>query len=232
MGIGPGGSASGLLGRADGDPGAGRRRLTGGPAFAGSLGAVPVLRDVRAVLSVGTPHPCAVPPGYELIRVRGDAPPELIGGIAAVHEGMADAPLGNAAWSHQRYDADRVAAVDAMLAARGSVQLRVLALDRDSGEVAGITYVIISPRSPARSEQGDTTVLRAHRGHGLGLALKTDMLRWLTAEHPEVRELNTWTAEDNAPMRRVNAALGYREVGRWEEWQADVADLAAHFVLT
>ncbi|MBA2414993.1 MAG: GNAT family N-acetyltransferase, partial [Geodermatophilaceae bacterium] len=35
-----------------------------------------------------------------------------------------------------------------------------------------------------------------------------------------------WVAQDNAPIRAVNAQLGYRVAGHWTHWQADVPDLA------
>lgn len=214
----------------------GRTTMTGmaadagpGVGFAGALGASAALHDVHAVLAV--PVVSAAPDtanlgDYELLRLRGSAPPDLLAAIGAVHEGMADAPHGDAAWVHQPYDGARVAAVDATLLARGLIQLRVLALHPPSGDVVGVTHVIVSPRSPYRSEQGDTTVLPAHRGHRLGLAMKIEMLRWLAAEYPEVRELSTWVARDNAPMHAVNATLGYRVAGHWTHFQAPVGELA------
>lgn len=213
----------------------GRTTMTGaaaddgpGAGFAVAVGALPALSDVHAVLDVQTAAAVDVEElgDYELLRLRGATPPELLDCVGAVHEGMADAPVGDAAWAHQPYDGARVAAVDATLDARGLSQLRVLARHRPTGEVVGITYVIVSADSPHRSEQGDTTVLPAHRGRRLGLAMKADMLRWLTADYPEVRELNTWVAADNAPMRAVNAKLGYRVAGHWTQWQAPVAELA------
>ncbi|MBA2416689.1 MAG: GNAT family N-acetyltransferase [Geodermatophilaceae bacterium] len=197
--------------------------------FAVAMGARPALNDVHAVLQVSPPTdpPTAGGSGdYELLRLRGATPPELLAALGAVHEGMADAPVGTSTWSHQRYDGSRVAAVDSTLEARGLVQLRVLARHRPTGDIVGVTYVIVSPRSPYRSEQGDTTVLPAHRGNRLGLAMKVEMLHWLSADYPEVRELNTWVAQDNAPIRAVNAQLGYRVAGHWTHWQADVPDLA------
>lgn len=222
----------------------GRTVLTGqgvepGPAtgFAELMGARPALREVRAVLAVGAAMAASQaeghepPAGYELLRIRGTASPDLLEDIGAVHEGMADAPTAPGTWTHQPYDGARVAAVDAMLEARGLTQLRVAARHVDSGMLAGITYVIISPHSPYRSEQGDTVVLAVHRGHSLGLAMKVEMLRWLGAEFPQVGELNTWTARDNAAMRAVNARLGHRDTGTWTQWQVPVHELAGRLGL-
>lgn len=205
-----------------------------GGSFAATMGGVAVLRDIHAVLTL--PAPAAAPEArevgqYELVRLHGPAPNGLLDAIGAVHEGMVDAPVGEATWVHQPYDGARVAAVDGVLEERGLTQLRVLARHRATAAVVGITYVIVSTRAPSRSEQGDTTVLPAHRGHRLGLAMKAEMLRWLAADYPEVQVLNTWVARDNAPMLAVNELLGYRMVGKWTQWRASVADLAGRLGL-
>ncbi|MEU9110203.1 GNAT family N-acetyltransferase [Streptomyces sp. NPDC048483] len=59
----------------------------------------------------------------------------------------------------------------------------------------------------------DTVVLPGHRGHGLGRAVKLRTLERLRAKRPGVREITTTVADENRPMRVVNAALGYRAEG-------------------
>ncbi len=196
--------------------------------FAATIGARPVLRGLRAVLQLPTRPTVAEVPlkEYELFRLRGAAPPELRERIGDVHQGMADAPAGDGSWVHQPHDGARVTAADVTLQARGMIQLRVLARHRRTDEVVGATSAIISPRSPFRSEQGDTTVLAPHRGNGLALAMSVELLSWLSGECPDVLELNTRVARENAPMLAVNSRLGYRVVGPWTQWQASVRDLA------
>jgi RimJ/RimL family protein N-acetyltransferase len=67
-------------------------------------------------------------------------------------------------------------------------------------------------------------VMGSHRGRGLGLLLKGAVLRVLSAEHPERRVVHTWNAVDNAPMQRINAALGFRPVELALEMQLKVTD--------
>ncbi len=43
------------------------------------------------------------------------------------------------------------------------------AVEDADGATAGFTEVELSGWTPAHSEQADTAVLAAHRGHGLGL---------------------------------------------------------------
>lgn len=205
------------------------RSVEPGPAtgFAAAMAAHPVGYEVRSMLGVHGAEPvCAQPPvGYELIRLLGATPAELHDDVAEVHDEMAEASTGAGAWSHQTYGGAALAAVDTTLAARGVTQLRVLTRHRSSGELVGISSVLISPHSPYRSEQGNTTVLPAHRGNGLGLAMKAEMLQWLRADFPAVQELNTWTARDTASMRAVNSRLGYQDTGTWTRWQAPVYEL-------
>jgi hypothetical protein len=74
--------------------------------------------------------------------------------------------------------------------------------------------VAVSDERPENAEQHDTSVVRAHRGHRLGLLLKADMLDWLAESQPQVTSIETWNAESNDAMIGVNEALGYRAMGR------------------
>ena len=65
-------------------------------------------------------------------------------------------------------------------------------------------------------------MVRAHRGHRLGLLLKLDMLRWLAEAEPQVEQIDTWNAESNDHMIGVNEALGYRVMGRGLEFQKKI----------
>ena len=67
--------------------------------------------------------------------------------------------------------------------------------------------------------QFDTSVVRAHRGHRLGLLLKIEMLRWLGDVEPQLRVLDTWNAATNEHRIAVNERLGYRVIGEAIEWQ-------------
>ena len=72
--------------------------------------------------------------------------------------------------------------------------------------------VCVHDLRPTIAAQEDTSVLRAHRGHRLGLRMKLAMLDWLREERPDVDAVDTWNAPDNAPMIAINEALGCRKV--------------------
>jgi hypothetical protein len=62
--------------------------------------------------------------------------------------------------------------------------------------------------------QEDTSVVRTHRGHRLGLLMKTDMLRWIVRERPEVSATDTWNSTTNHHMIAVNERLGATVIAR------------------
>ena len=80
--------------------------------------------------------------------------------------------------------------------------------------------VVVDGERPELGEQHDTSVVAAHRGHRLGLLLKTDMNLWLARGcSPSSTEISTWNAESNDHMIGVNEAIGYRVMGRELEFQ-------------
>jgi len=65
---------------------------------------------------------------------------------------------------------------------------------------------------------GGTFVLRAHRGHRLGITLKLAALRELQRLSPATKRITTWNAESNTAMVAVNEALGFRRNGQRSAW--------------
>lgn len=208
----------------------GRRLLTGGTvrgadgaAFCTAVGAEEALvleRNLSRVADVD-PRTLSTPadPSYELVRFAGTCPDELLDGYAVVKAAMNDAPNQALEWEDEVWDAGHVRDYLAAYAARRRTVLVVVARHRGTGDLAALTEVAVNDLSPRRAEQEDTIVVEGHRGHGLGLAVKADMVRWLRAEHPQVTEVETWNADDNRWMLAVNRALGYTTQDQWAEWQ-------------
>ncbi|MDQ6934513.1 MAG: GNAT family N-acetyltransferase [Actinomycetota bacterium] len=151
---------------------------------------------------------------YELVRIAGRTPPELLEALAEATGAINDAPLDDLEMEDERYDAARVAAYESAQIDGDHRFYRVLARHRVSGEIGGHTVVSVDADQPAVADQHDTSVVATHRGHRLGLLLKTDMVRWLVEAEPEVTAIDTWNAESNDHMIAVNEALGYRVIGR------------------
>jgi RimJ/RimL family protein N-acetyltransferase len=78
-----------------------------------------------------------------------------------------------------------------------------------SGKLAAMTMLNVDPENPAWGHQGLTAVTRAHRGHRLGLLVKSAMLGWLAVIEPQLERIETGNAADNEHMIAVNDALGF-----------------------
>jgi GNAT superfamily N-acetyltransferase len=151
---------------------------------------------------------------YELLRRVGATPPEELAETAAITAAINDAPTDDLDIEDEVFPPERIAAYEHAQAARGLVLHRVLARHRESGELAGQSVVVVEGERPHLAHQHDTSVVSAHRGHRLGVLLKTEMLRWLADAQPQVETIDTWNAESNDHMIAVNEALGYQVVGR------------------
>jgi GNAT superfamily N-acetyltransferase len=108
---------------------------------------------------------------------------------------------------------------------RGLKPYIVLAIHAETGVVAGLTEVVVPAQHPERADQYDTIVVRAHRGNGIDRAIKARMLFELRTAEPELLEVQTWNAQANESMLKVNADLGYQSDRDWYEYGADVSRL-------
>ena len=106
--------------------------------------------------------------------------------------------------------ADQVRRSDERLATAGWGLVTALLRGPD-GTPAGYTRVFVNS-DRLHAQQDDTFVLRAHRGHRLGAALKSANLAQLTEQFPGVRHLHSWTAEGNDAMIATNRRFGFRPV--------------------
>lgn len=148
---------------------------------------------------------------YELVRTVGPTPRELVDGLVGLYDAMNDAPADDGA-EPMTWSPERIRVYDEQMARRHETVHRVLARHVPSGELAGMSVVCLDEFSPSVAFQEDTSVVRAHRGHRLGLLMKTDMLRWLGDLRPEIASVLTWNAVDNHHMIAVNERLGCRVV--------------------
>jgi GNAT superfamily N-acetyltransferase len=108
---------------------------------------------------------------------------------------------------------------------RGLKPYIVLAIHEETGAVAGLTEVVVPAQHPERADQYDTIVVRDHRGYGIDRAIKARMLFELRSAEPTLLEVQTWNAQHNESMLKVNAELGFQSDRDWYEYGADVAQL-------
>jgi GNAT superfamily N-acetyltransferase len=162
-------------------------------------------------------------PGYRIEAWIDHCPDDLVEGYATAKSAMNDAPHDDADLGEFRYTADTIRADEAAGATLGQCRV-VVAVHEETGVLAGLTEVLVT-RDPRRSYQQDTAVVPAHRGSGLGLWLKSEMLVRLRAERPDVAELLTGNAASNRYMLAINDRLGFRPWSRLHGWQADATEL-------
>jgi GNAT superfamily N-acetyltransferase len=159
---------------------------------------------------------------YELLRIAGPTPDDLIAPVAELTAAINDAPLDDLDLEDEVFPVERVQAYEAAQVAREKRFYRLVARHRESGELAGHTVVVVDSERPWIGDQHDTSVVRGHRGHRLGLLLKSDMLRWLADVESGLATIDTWNMESNDFMISVNERLGYEVLGREIEYQRDV----------
>ncbi len=156
---------------------------------------------------------------YELVRIDGRTPDAMLATVVAMTAAINDAPLDDLQMDDEVFTPERVRAYEDATLGRGQRLHRLVARHRETGELAGHTVVAVEEERPALGHQHDTSVLRPHRGHRLGLLLKAGMLRWLADAEPQLGSVDTWNAESNDHMIAVNEALGYRVMGRALQFQ-------------
>jgi GNAT superfamily N-acetyltransferase len=159
---------------------------------------------------------------YDLERREGRTPDDELEAMAELTAAINDAPTDDLDLEDEVFPPERVRAYEDAQLARGDRLFRVVARHRATGQLAGHTVVAVDGEQPELAEQHDTSVVRAHRGHRLGMLLKTDMNLWLREVQPQVARINTWNAESNDHMIGVNEAIGYRILGRALEYQRPV----------
>ena len=150
---------------------------------------------------------------YELVRRLGRSPDAELEAVARMTSAINDAPTDDLDIEDEVFTAERIRDYEEAQLARGNTVHRVLARHRGTGELAGQSVVAVDGERPHLADQHDTSVVRGHRGHRLGLLLKLDMLRWLLDEQPQVESIDTWNAASNDHMIGVNETLGYRVMG-------------------
>lgn len=153
-------------------------------------------------------------PGYRLTAWEGAAPDTLAAAFTAALRALPAAPTdAGDAPGEARWDADRVSETAELAARRGDRLLTVAAL-ADGGTLAGYTTALLPGDGAARALQYDTAVVPAHRGHGLGMWMKADLLRRLPTTHPGLTELHTAVPDDHRHLLAVNTTLGFRPLHR------------------
>jgi GNAT superfamily N-acetyltransferase len=136
-------------------------------------------------------------PGHSLVAWDGRCPDDLVEAFGGLQAVMDDAPGAAAGPSAPRTASDVRRSEDRELA-RGRYW-RVCARDDADGRLVGFTELQITDARRIVADQGDTGVLRGHRGRGLARWMKAANLLRLLDERPDVVAVDTTMAAGNEP---------------------------------
>jgi mycothiol synthase len=178
-----------------------------GIAFLAHRGFTEYERSKAVELRLAGMAPPAVEPPTGIVITSLAERPDLVGGVHAVAiEAFADIPGAGEPIVAGTLAEFRAREVDRPQIPHDAF---MLALDAASGAVVGYASLLLIPDPVLRRSWHDmTAVARAWRGRGIARALKLATIGW-AVEHG-LETLETGNDTDNAPMRAVNARLGYR----------------------
>ncbi|MBO9626909.1 MAG: GNAT family N-acetyltransferase [Microbacterium sp.] len=160
---------------------------------------------------------------YDVVSWTLPTPAEHVAGYAHLKSRMStDAPDADMDMPEEFWDADRIARHDERYLARGSTVLVTAARHLATGELCAYTELSAEPGIGTVTHQEDTLVLADHRGHRLGMLVKTAGLRAWHGIRPDSPRVVTYNAEENRPMLSINEAIGFTPIAYEGAWKKDL----------
>jgi mycothiol synthase len=193
----------------------GSHATVAGAAFASACGAKIGNAQYRSVLVMPPRRAAAPVPGYSLRSWTSRAPDELLDSYAAARNAVNDSPQTEGS-AEDTWTPEIVREFEAVVAERGRETRVTVALD-EAGAVVGFTELRLSPEPGAVARTEDTATVAAHRGRGIATWVKSESLRLLAAQRPDVVQVTTSNDTVNASMLAVNRKLGFRIVSTWTD---------------
>lgn len=161
---------------------------------------------------------------YRVVQWAMPTPDEYVDGYAWMKSRMStDAPDGDLGMPEEVWDADRVRREEARLTQRGWTLLVTAAQHVTTGQLCAFNELAVGADDAAGTHQFDTLVLSEHRGHRLGMLVKTAALLAWRDRHPLSPRVTTWNAEENRPMLSINEAIGFTPIAYEGAWRKDLA---------
>jgi len=161
--------------------------------------------------------------GYRMHTFMAPWPKEYLADQCELGRRMStDAPSGDERHEEEVWDAARVEEMDRWMVAAGMRKLVAVAEHVESGRLVAFSEVALPQDHPHEGWQWATLVLREHRGHRLGLAVKLANLDALASTLPAVTLISTGNAQENIPMIAVNDMLGFVVVATGTFWQKEL----------
>lgn len=160
---------------------------------------------------------------YRVVRWMLPTPAEYIDGYAWMKSRMStDVPEGELGMPEEAWDAARVTRQDERIAQKGWSMQVTAAQHITTGELCAFNELAMGPDADATTHQYDTLVLSAHRGHRLGMLVKTAGLLSWHDQHPASARVVTYNAEENRPMLSINEDIGFTGFAYEGAWKKDL----------
>ncbi|MFS2241206.1 GNAT family N-acetyltransferase [Microbacterium sp. OR16] len=161
---------------------------------------------------------------HRIVQWTMPTPDEHVGGYAWMKSRMStDVPDGQLGMPEETWDSERLRREEARLMQRGWTLLVTAAQHVATGELCAFNELAIGTEQTAGTHQFDTLVLSEHRGHRLGMLVKTTGLLAWREQHPFSPRVTTWNAEENRPMLSINEAIGFTPIAYEGAWRKDLA---------
>jgi len=209
----------------DATPGAATCAALGGhPALGSTSSTLRVAEVDRELVARWVDRRTERAAGYSLVRWIGACPDDLLNSFAELREAMETAPKGDLDITIE-WSGKAIRAAEAAHVRCHGRNLVLCARDDATGELVALTDVLVPQGRRTLAFQEDTVVRPDHRDRGLGRWVKAEMLRWLADEEPQLEQIVTWNATENAAMRGINTELGFVPGDTWTEWQFSVDEL-------
>lgn len=153
----------------------------------------------------------------------GAAPEQWLESLARLHERIpSDSFVPPPLWDPEPWDAARVRRTEELRAENGYASCMAVVEHIATGELVGMTELVVPSGETHICFQDETVVLREHRGKRLGLRLKLANLEALAREFPGARSIYVWTHSGNTRMNWVNRRLGAQPLGSSAVWSRKV----------
>ena len=183
--------------------------------FATPLGYGPATSETVVELDlVDADVPAQTTPAGYTVSTYVDGVPAGVRGEVGVLKGLVDAeaPHGDLCWQPTPVSPAEYQSEIDLWKRQGRTAIEAIATD-DRGAVAGWTCLVVAadPARPAQIE--GTVVLAAHRGRGLGRAVKVACLH-AARDHGRATRVRTSSDDQNVWMRAINEELGFVPVER------------------
>ena len=148
------------------------------------------------------------------------APVELLDDLALLVTRMStDVPTGGVEEDEDLWTVERWLENEKQQEASPRKNVYAAAEHIASGRLAGYTELSVPAETDRKVDQGDTIVLREHRGHRLGMLLKVANIQHLEEAFPGHPSIVTFNAEENRYMLDVNEAVGFEPFVYEGAWQ-------------